>query len=185
MLFNVTAIALAPTYAEENHTLSHLSLFPTLPILFDVLRCFPRVLSANAIQIATSLSIFVPLTTSSRNAIFLYVPIPYLMRNWLSLIANVSPVITSRSVMSIGLAYLSLRYLIWYPSGNTFLSFTMLASRISNGSRAIASLKMLNVRFAPFEMNHAPLVPGSHQLYPMSCPLLTMSPGFTMVELRY
>ena len=178
-------MALAHAYADVNGTLSHLSLFPTLPMFAFVLRYLPSVLSANAIQITTSLSIFVSLTASSRKATCLYIHTPYLIRNWLSLFINVFPVISWRSVISIGLAYLSLRYLIWYPSGNTSLSFTILVSNISNGSRAIPSLNMLKVRFAPLEINPAPLVPGSHQLYHISWPLLTISPGLTSVLLRY
>ena len=41
-----------------------------------------------------------------------YTPTPYLVRNWVSLLSSVSPVINSKSVISIVLAYLSLRYLI-------------------------------------------------------------------------
>gem|GEM_PF-1725001 len=64
---SVCAIALAPANADQKANLSHLSLFPTLPMLPLVDRYLPSVLSANATQITISLSILVPATALSQN----------------------------------------------------------------------------------------------------------------------
>ena len=50
---------------------------------------------------------------------------------------------------------------------------------------ATPSLKSWKVRFADFERNPAPSVPGSPPLVPINCPLRTISPFFTAIELIY
>jgi hypothetical protein len=108
----VSAIDLAHARAEENETLFHLSSFHTFQMLLLVVKYLPNVLSANAIQITTSLSICVLATASSQNANCLYAQTPYSFKNDSALSSTVSQLANFTSEISIVLAYLSFRYLI-------------------------------------------------------------------------
>lgn len=107
---------------------------PTFPILLDVVRWCPSVLSAKPIQMTNEVSIACHFPACSQSERLWYTHFAYVWRKSICLSLSDSPSMMLRLVRSIGRRSISLLYLKRRSSGMIFSFFIALRSRMVSGS---------------------------------------------------